>query len=104
MGKISSAEQAHRETVELWEQIEEICEDERNHYISGIKNDIIGERYYVSDCPLCEYYWDNRKNCPLSAGYDDCRHGCDTYGFWHYMSKKKIKKFLGVLKEKLEVE
>ena len=103
MSKISSAEQAAKECIEIWEKIEEICDDERNHYVSGIKNDIIGEKYYLNDCPLCEYYQDNLNECPLSAGEDNCWWGCCYYGFNKYMSRDEIKSFNRVLKEKLMV-
>ena len=104
MAKVSSAEQAAKECIELWEQIEEICDDEHNHHIITIKYDIIGERHYLSDCPLCEYYGDVGTECPLSTGAYSCKEGCFEYGFKSYMNRDEIKSFLKTLKEKLEVE
>lgn len=103
MSKIKTLEQGVEECINLWEQIEKECIDKGIYNISRIKYRLIGEKEYVSDCPLCEYTGKSSK-CPLHFGSSFCGHGCLELGYDGIMTTEEVKQFVIAIKEKLKVE
>ena len=113
MNKIKSPEQAARECLELWTEIEKgvlsgkfkMFRNKCGLYnVVDIKGELIGKKGYAGDCPLCEYHR-LEDTCPLSY-YETvhCNYGCLDYGYADDMTPEEILVFKRDLKEILEVE
>lgn len=93
---IETAEQANQLCLDLWYKIiwDIKLKKHSTQYLdtykfstTEIKKNLVGEYNWQDDCPLCEFYKDNKgcKACPL--------RNCYAFGFSEVMTFEQIKNF-----------